>query len=329
MATPVMKQIKKFYPESQIDCLVMQGKITKKILENNPDVNNINYFNFIEKGYVKSLSFIKNFKKNNYNLSITTYPQARLPYSIVSFLIGAKKRIGFDYQSHKFKINKLLFTETVKEDFSKHVVENNLKILDKFRMKTKDNKIMLYTNKEDKDFADNFFRINKIKKAVVIHAGSGITKKFQLKRWSKEKFVELAKRLSRGKKYKILLVGGPDEVCLNKSITALSGLKENKEIFLVNEDILKIAEVIRKSDLAICNDTVIGHIAAAVGTKVISLFGPTCYNNSGPYTKNRIIICKRPKDVKPYVHGRKEITNDLAEYMDFISVEEVYRNVKW
>jgi hypothetical protein len=121
---------------------------------------------------------------------------------------------------------------------------------------------------------------------------------------------------------------GSEEVSLNKEIIKKAGLKENLDIFIFSENVKKSAAIIKKSKLAISGDTIVGHIAAAVETPVICLFGPTSWQNTAPYTNKRVILSKRPESVRPYIHGRKGITWEQAKYMKDISVDEVLRAAK-
>ena len=327
MATPLIKELRLNYPKARIDCLVMQGRIAADILKNNRDISRIIYFNFMREGIFKSLKFCGKLRKENYDLSITTYPQARYHYSIISCLAGAKKRIGFNYDNQLLKLNNLFFTDALKEDFSSHVVSNNLNVLKvlNLRQKIKSPKIVLNLSRSSVKFAEDFFRKNDIKKAVAVHAGSGTTKNFALKRWNKDKFAELCLKLSR-EGFKIILLGGKDENGLKNYIIAKSGLMGNREIFNLDTEIQNVAAIIRKCALVVSNDTIMGHIAAAVGARVISLFGPTSPENTAPYSKNAAIICKRPKEIKPFMHGSK-ITKEQASYMDKISVSEVLSKI--
>jgi ADP-heptose:LPS heptosyltransferase len=326
-ATPLIKEIRKKHPKAEVDALVMQNILTKEILLHNPDLDNVTYFNFPKEGYLKSLKFCLSLWKK-YDLSITTYPQARFEYSLVTSFINAKKKIGFSYDSEKLGLSKLLYDPVQKENFEKHVVQNNLDILpifgvDQSKLKPE---LILKVDKSSKDFAKDFFKKNKLKKTVVLHAGSGLTKNFILKRWPIENFAELSKQLAK-LGYKVLIIQGPEEKDINSEIISLSGLKKNKDIFIVEEDILKAAAIMEKSNLIISNDTVIGHMAAALKTKVISLFGPTSPENAAPFTQNKIVICKRPTHIKPYKHGLKGITSKQARYMNEITVEEVLKHV--
>ena len=323
MATPIIRWLKKAFPKSQIDCIVMMGKASKKLLENNPDVSNVTHFDFMKEGIFRSLLFCSKLRKEKYDLSITTYPQGRYHYSAVSFLIGAKKRIGFHYETHPINLNKLFFHKTINEDFKKHVVEHNLEVLKHLEISIEKNPKTSYNlTKNSKSFANNFFKKNNIKKAIVIHPGSGTLKNFILKRWLKERFAQLSYILAK-KGYQILLVGGKEENELKESIISLSKLKKNKDIFNINEEFNNSSAIISKAKAVISNDSIIGHLSAALNVPVISLFGPTSPENTSPYTKNKIVLCKRPTHIPPWKHGQKHITPEQAHSMSLISVNDV------
>ena len=330
MTTPTIERLRDKFPKAQIDYLVMQGKVSKDLLKNNKNLNKVIYFNFAKEGALKSLKFIfSKLRKEKYDLSVTLYPQARYHYSIISYLIGAKKKIGFGYSSRKVDFNGFFFNKVLKEDFSKHVVENNLKVVEFLKGNVGGVlKMQSPGDKKSKTLAKEYFKKNKITKAVVLHAGAGTTKNFYLKKWPKERFAKLAKMIYEKNGAKILLVGGPEETFQNEEIIKLSGLKKDEEIFIFMSDIPNVAAVMEKSEMVVSNDSMLGHLAAAVGIHVIGLFGPTSWENTGPYTKKRTIFCKRPKEIKPYVHGKKGLTREQADTMNLISVEEVYKKVK-
>lgn len=330
MTLPLLNELRKAYPTWKIDYLVMQGEISRDIIKNNTEIDKVIYFNFMKEGALKSVLFCRKLKKEKYDISITSYPQARVHYSVISRLINAKKRIGFSYQSHGLDMNSLFFTDLIKEDFSSHVVENNLRVLEVLGIKRKIKipRLTFKLDKKDIEFAKLFFKKNKINKSVVIHPGSGTTKNFILKRWPKERFSELCREIYKKTKAKIILAGGKDEKELKEEIIKKSGLKENKEIFNLEAEIGKIAAIIKKSKLVIANDTILGHIAAAVGTRIIGIFGPTSWENTAPFTKKREIICKRPKEIKPYIHGSKGINKEQAAGLLKIGVDDVFKIAK-
>jgi lipopolysaccharide heptosyltransferase II len=329
MATPLIHELRRNYPKAQIDVLVQQGQVTQDILKNNHDLNNVIWFHFMKEGTPKSLLFCHKLRKKRYDLSITLYPQARYHYTGVSFLIGAKKRIGFHYQSQPLKLNALFYHQTIQEDLSKHVVENNLKVLEALGLgQKKKSKLHLHLKKINENFATKFLKKNEIKKPVVIHAGSGTMKNFASKRWPLQRFAELARELAFKQKAQIILAGGPDEAILKQTLVHQSGLIPGKQIFDLDTNINNTAAVIKKAKLVISNDSVIAHLTAAIGTHIIALFGPTDQHHTGPFTEKATLLSKRPAHIKPYQHGAKKITHAQAQTMKLLSVENVLDEAK-
>ena len=62
----------------------------------------------------------------------------------------------------------------------------------------------------------------------------------------------------------------------------------------------QLIDFIRKSSIVVCNDSAPLHIASAIGTKVIALFGPTEPSKYGPYPRNKngnFTICSKSKNM--------------------------------
>ena len=95
MFTPALKLLRQSLPSAQIDTLVM-FKGTKEIYETNPNFNKVIHFDFLKEGAANSLKFVVGLRKK-YDATINVYPSNRKEYNLISFLIGAKKRVGVEY----------------------------------------------------------------------------------------------------------------------------------------------------------------------------------------------------------------------------------------
>lgn len=110
------------------------------------------------------------------------------------------------------------------------------------------------------------------------------------KLWSDDKFVELARKICEKTGFKAVLVGGPGDRA------ALEAIKEKIGPCAVNlggeTDLPELAEVFRRARFAVTVDSGPMHLAAAVGTRCVSLFGPTAPWRTGPYGPGHIIVRK-------------------------------------
>jgi ADP-heptose:LPS heptosyltransferase len=105
---------------------------------------------------------------------------------------------------------------------------------------------------------------------VGVHASGGR----EIKQWPPERFAEVATRLARERGAAIVLTGGADDRALvDATGRSISG---RLIIDLAGRlDLMTLAAVLERLDLYITGDTGPMHLAAAVGTRVVAVFGPS------------------------------------------------------
>jgi lipopolysaccharide heptosyltransferase II len=107
------------------------------------------------------------------------------------------------------------------------------------------------------------------------------------KQWPVGHFISLRKMLSeRG--YRGIVTGAPGEIALCQQI--VNGANREWINAAGAGDILFSAELLRRSALAVCNDTGTMHLAAAVGTPQVALFGSTEPLWTGPAAANATVL---------------------------------------
>ena len=125
LATPVVSELKKIYPNSQIDFLVKKGN--ESLLSNSPHLHSVLLFDK-SKGKLKSMiRLIRKFRKTKYDLVINLH---RFGSSgILAGLSKGKKRYGFKKNPFSFLYTKK-FGHTIRD--GTHEVERNLSIIKEF-----------------------------------------------------------------------------------------------------------------------------------------------------------------------------------------------------
>lgn len=91
------------------------------------------------------------------------------------------------------------------------------------------------------------------------------------KRWPTERFAELARHLT-GKGVAVWILGGPNETPLAKQIADAGGALARD---LTGNDLRNAILALAAVNVAVSNDSGLMHVAAAIGTSTIGLFGPT------------------------------------------------------
>lgn len=142
----------------------------------------------------------------------------------------------------------------------------------------------IYYNDEEVKKADIFFRDSILnQKKIGLHIGAGKPKN----RWEVSKFIELAKYLLEQNCFVYITGTDSDKEILEKFRN--SGLLVS---YCLNNSINELAAIIDRSDLFITNDTGTMHVAGAVNTPQISIFGPTNPFNWAPIGEKKIFIRK-------------------------------------
>jgi heptosyltransferase-2 len=117
---------------------------------------------------------------------------------------------------------------------------------------------------------------------VAIHPGAGAYSPARI--WSLDGFAEVARGLIDSHDAAIIVLGGPDEVDRAARLEGMIG-KGGRVLNLAGRtSIHETAAIIERCDLFIGNDSGPMHIAAAMGTPVVAVFGPSNQRAWDPYT---------------------------------------------
>jgi heptosyltransferase-2 len=129
---------------------------------------------------------------------------------------------------------------------------------------------------------------------IAMHPGSGGYS--TARRWAPERFAQLADTLYRDFSGQLLLVGGPEEVDLHQQIMNMMQSNMPRRSFAGKTSIKVTAALLELADLFIGNDAGPMHLAAAVGTPTVAIFGLSNSRAWGPYTggapERRAVIVK-------------------------------------
>ena len=121
---------------------------------------------------------------------------------------------------------------------------------------------------------------------VVLNPGGGWASKL----WPAERFGELAKGL-RALGLRPVVSWGPGEEALADRVVAASGGAAHRSF---PTTLLDYVEMARRARLVVAADTGPLHLACAVGTPVVALFGPTDPARNGPFAREDVVIRRTP-----------------------------------
>jgi heptosyltransferase-2 len=107
------------------------------------------------------------------------------------------------------------------------------------------------------------------------------------KQWFPERFEDLGRRLaSRG--FRVAVVGGPAEAALGRRVA--DGIGRAAACFSGQTSLPQLAALIARCGLFVTNDTGPMHVAAAVGTPIVAVFGPTDPRTTRPFGDRHVVV---------------------------------------
>jgi heptosyltransferase-2 len=130
---------------------------------------------------------------------------------------------------------------------------------------------------------------------ITIALGPGATNS-RAKQWPAERFAALSDRLLNDLAANVLLLGSGEEAVITGRVAGTVG---RRPIDLAGKTgLAEACAVLSVSDLFISNDMGLAHVAAAVGTPTVVIFGPTNDATTRPFADNSMVL-RRPVECSP------------------------------
>lgn len=274
LTTPLIRSLRRAWPQASIAALVFAG--TEGILQNNPDVDDI-----ITVGrrptLFESLRLLWRLWRN-YDLAISTMTNDR---ATLYARIGGKHAVGaIDAGAkHQWK-RRLLSQYSETEIVNTHTVLNYLRLADLLDI-PRCHEVVIGWQAADVGSVRAAIPFDlEIQPYVVLHAYP----MYVYKAWRQEAWVELAGWLQQ-RGMRIVLTGGNDET-EKASVKTLQQLMPAGTVNVAGRlGFSEVAYLLSKARAYVGPDTVVTHLAAAVGVPTVALFGPSNPVKWGPWPK--------------------------------------------
>ena len=275
LATPVFSNLRQAYPNAELHALT--GAWSRVVLERHPDVDKVLKYNsptFSRTAEPASLKqtfqLYQALRHEKYDLIV----ELRSDWRIVCFALlrVTSQRLDRAALQVANKLGAPQFTGT-------HETTRNLDVLDRAGIPTPIQTTTFSVVTEDEKWAVDFLEtlhINRERPLIAIHPGSPIP----IKRWMPERYAELSDWLVARKRAQILFVGVKDEIPIITEIQGLMRAETNNIAGKTN--LTQLASILQICSVFIGNDSGPMHLAAAVGTRTIGLYGPGDPTRFGP-----------------------------------------------
>lgn len=288
LTVPTIRALREAFNNAEISVLVNKG--TEEMLTGNPLLNevivykrDINRLPFSQR--VKNeIIFVSDLRKKGFDLVVDLTSGDRP--ALLSFLCGARYRIGNNPKGKGFSGKRFLYTHLSNVDQKRrHTVEYNLDIVREFGIDTRNKSVDFYFNKEDEDFINAFLKKNKVtEKDTLIHIHP--TSRWLFKTWPDKSMAEVIDYLQNKRKTRVVLTSCPEKKELERANNILKICKSEPLNLLGKTTLKQLGVLSARAQLFFGVDSAPMHIAAAVNTPVIALFGPSGAFHWGPWDNN-------------------------------------------
>ncbi len=321
---PSLSAVRKLYPQAHISWAIEES--ASDIIRNHPCLDRviISYrkrwiHNLLEgretgKTLGEIRTFLKTLRDRPYDLVIDFH--GLFKSALIVFLARGKRKLGYDSMQ---EMSGLFLTEKIPEDMGKHAVDRYLDFARYLGAPEQEPEFIIPVEEENRK------RIETLLSAANIAAGQRFAAVnpvalWETKMWPDEKFAALGDMIIRELGIPIVFTGAQSD----GPIRHIRSLMKSPSVDLAGRTSLRdLAYLYSLSSLVITTDSGPMHIAAAMGTPVVALFGPTSPARTGPYGEGHAVIRKNMKCSPCFLKWC-----ETRRCMEDISIGEVFQAVR-
>lgn len=237
--------------------------------------------------YVKQITgFISRLRDREYDMVFDF--QAALKGAAWIAMVHGKRKIGFDrgleHQEHSY----LALNERIPAvSMETHALDRNLMMLEAAGIPHSSIEYRLPVMPGHHRRAAELLSVSGIPEGQPFMVINPMAT-WETKLWDPQKFAQVADRIQSTSGWPVVFTGGPGDRAYNEII--LTRMQTSAPNLAGRTDLMTLAALLQRAGLMITTDTGPMHIAAAVGTPTIALFGPTAPWRTGPYGQGHRIV---------------------------------------
>ena len=314
--TAVYSPIKKYFSEAHLTVLVERPSYD--LVSHHPDVDEVLCF---EKGPVwEQIKFYSRLMLAKYDVAIDMHEGTR--GAVMCYLTRAPIRIGNKPAKRSFLYNTKIDFSDLKPKFP---IDYQVALIKKMGVPFDNISPAIHISSFAKIRAKALLSQNGIKdedKYCVIHPG---TKKIY-DQWQYEKFSRLAEIIPKKYGTKVVLTCGPDEKAQVERVTKLVN---SSEVVCIQTGLQELGAITQGASFVVCHNGGYMHLASAMGTPVIALFGVVHPEVWKPLGQRDQVVYQNIECSPCYDYTRKsEYYEGDAECKRVIEVDDILKAVE-
>jgi heptosyltransferase-2 len=296
MATPVLANLRRGLPKAKIDLLV--PAYVAPLFEDHPHVDRV-LIDRARTTWRSALTQAQSQRQTRYDVALLLPNSFRA--ALWAWLIGAQKRVGYATDGRRWLLTQPLPAASVQPHRHRnrganmertregpHQVDAYLRLVEALQIPIVERLPVLVPSSQAEREAEQLWTghgLERQERVIGLCPGAAFG---PAKRWWPERFATLADRLVAEAGLTVVLFGGRDEIGL---IEQVRGCMRQRAVSLAGQDTLaSFAALAARCAVLVANDSGALHIASAVGTPVVALFGPTDPRRTAPSAPHAFVV---------------------------------------
>lgn len=322
MATPVVAALRRQWPAATVDFAV--GAWARPMVEHNPHIRRL-----IDCGPVGTgayglqdwLALLARIRRGRYDICLVLDRSPAL--ALLPALAGIRCRVGLDSDHRGIGL-----TRKVPVIGIQHEVDLYLACVRALGIPTEGARLEFYPGEAARARADDI--AGEGPPLVVIHPAGGSNPGMTLsaKRWPAGRYAALARRLVRERGVRVALVGGAEDRPLAEEVRRLAEVEDEAVRNLAGElSFDELGALLERARLFVGNDTGAMHLAVAVGTPTVAVFGPSDPRRYGPYGPAHRAVWRPPACAPCFDRGRWNETCARFTCIEAVGLQDVWEAI--
>jgi lipopolysaccharide heptosyltransferase II len=295
LSMTVVRALKRSYPEAEIDLLALPA--SAKVVMHDPELTEIITYDPNVWRRPKALIQAKNWRDvyklrrhlrmRHYDIVVSVFGAWA---GVIAVLSGAKRRVGFGRESYPGFMTDNVPGRHWSPGDRKHEVDYCLELAKSSGAITSpaDRTPLLYVDPQARQQLEQLLIQEGVKPEKPLIACHVSSNNGQSKRWPIPYWATLIDKLIREQDAQVILTGAPTDLSLIESV--LRNMQEQAINLAGKTSLPQLVALLQRADLVISGDSGPMHIAAAVGTPLIAIHGPTDPALSGPVSPTATIL---------------------------------------
>jgi lipopolysaccharide heptosyltransferase I len=300
---PALSALRRAHPQAYISWAVESGA-TATLLSDNPLLDEVIVLDnrkwrrspgqAATRNEIRTL--VRGLRESRYDVSLDF--QGLLKSAVIPFLARIPRRIGFAFEALREPASGFLLTERVSVSNDEHVIRKNLELAASMGAPTDlEYEFPLHAAETDRQYITS--QLSEIgEHPALVNPGGG----WSTKLWSPERFAEVARRLWKHFGIPSVITYGPGEESLAEQVVARC---RNEPVRHLKTSLRQFLVLARDARIFVGGDTGPMHLAAAVGTPIVSIFGPTSSRRNGPFSRDDIVVERDDLECRVDCYRRK------------------------